>query len=150
MGAEASKGFTDFGNSFVNTLSGAVNVVSAPFGIPEIPLVNPDDPSLFGHSNQNANTQAERDRASREAERQRQLQLIGTINVVPITIPDIKPTGAGGSQNFSLPPPVQVKGSYVDKAQLKEAQEQAVMQQSILLGSIGIGGITALYLLKKA
>jgi hypothetical protein len=43
-----------------------------------------------------------------------------------------------------------VKGSYVDKAQLKEAQEEAVQQQAILLGAMGIGGITALYLLKKA
>lgn len=150
MGAEASKGFTDFGNSFVNTLTGGINVVSGVFGIPEIPLVNPDDPSLFGHGNQQANQQAERDRQERERQRQEALRQIGTINIAPITIPDIKPSGAGGSQNFNLPPPVQVKGSYVDKAQLKEAQEQAVMQQSILLGSIGIGGLTALYLLKKA
>ena len=150
MGAGASKGAEDFGKGFVNTLSGAVNVVSSVFGIPEIPLIDKNDPSLFGHSNQNANTQAENARANAEAQRQQALQQIGTINISTITIPDIKPSGAGGSQNFNLPPPVQVKGSYVDKAQLKEAQEQAVLQQSILLGSIGVGGLTALYLLKKA
>ena len=148
MGAEASKGFTDFGNSFVNTLTGGINVVTGAFGIPEIPLVNPDDPSLFGHGNQQANQQAERERQERERQRQQALEQIATIKITSITIPDIKPTST--SQNFSLPPPIQVKGSYVDKAQLKEAQEQAVMQQSILLGSIGIGGLTALYLLKKA
>jgi hypothetical protein len=150
MGAGASKGAEDFGKGFVNTLSGAVNVVTAPFGIPEIPLIDKNDPSLFGHSNQNAQTQAENARANAEAQRQQALQQIGTINIAPITIPDIKPTGAGASQNFSLPPPIQVKGSYVDKAQLQKAQEEAVLQQQILLGAIGVGGLTALYLLKKA
>ena len=148
MGAEASKGFTDFGNSFVNTLTGGINVVTGALGIPEIPLVNPDDPSPFGHGNQQANQQEERDRQERERQRQQALEQIATIKITSITIPDIKQTST--SQNFSLPPPIQVKGAYVDKEQLQKAQEEAVLQQSILLGSIGIGGLVGLYLLKKA
>jgi len=150
MGAGASKGFEDFGKGFVNTVTGSINVVTSGLGIPEIPLIDKNDPSPWGHSNQNAQTEAENQRLNAEQQRQDALASIATIKVSSITIPDIKPTSAGGSQNFSLPPPIQVKGTYVDKAQLKEAQEEAVMQQTILLGSIGIGGLVGLYLLKKA
>lgn len=143
-----NKNFKDFGESFVNTLSGAVNVAGGAIGLPEIPKLG-NSPTLFGHRGQEQREQQERDRQSQENQRQQTLQNIKNIPATPLTVPDIKPSGAGGSQNFTMPPVYVPQGSFVDKEALKQAQAQALLETQLLYGAMGTGGLVFLFMLKQ-
>ncbi len=146
--AQSNQGAKDFGEGFVNALTGAINVVGNVVGAPDIPKLG-DGPTLFGHRPQEQREQQERDKQRQENERQQALQNIKDIKATPLTIPDIKPSGAGGSQNFTMPPVYVPEGTFVDKEALRQAQEKAIFETQLLYGAMGTGGLLFLFMLKQ-
>jgi hypothetical protein len=140
--------FKAFGEGFVNGLSGAVNIVGGAIGAPEIPKLG-NGPTLFGHRGQEDRERQERERQQRENERNQALQNIKSIPATPLTVPDIKPSSTGGSQNFTMPPVYVPQGTFVDKQALKEAQAQALLETQLLYGGMGVGGLLFLFMLKQ-
>jgi len=140
--------FKAFGEGFVNGLTGAINVVGNAVGAPDIPKLG-NGPTFFGHREQEEREQRERDRQRQENERTQTLQNIKNIPATPLSIPDIKPTGAGGSQNFTMPPVYVPQGTFVDKQALKEAQAKAIFETQLLYGMMGTGGLLFLFMLKQ-
>jgi hypothetical protein len=138
----------DFGEGFVNGMSGVVNIIGGAVGAPEIPRLG-NGPTLFGHRGQEEREQQERDRQRQENERAQTLQNIKNIPATPLTIPDIKPSDAGGSQNFTMPPVYVPQGTFVDKEALKEAQAKALFETQLLYGAIGTGSLLVLFMLKQ-
>jgi hypothetical protein len=141
-------GIKDFGETFVNTMSGMVNVVGNAVGAPDIPKLG-NQPTLFGHREQEEREQKERDKQRQDNERTQTLQNIKNIPATPLTIPDIKPSGAGGSQNFTMPPVYVPQGTFVDKEALKQAQAQAIFETQLLYGMMGTGSLLFLFMLKQ-
>jgi len=137
-----------FGEGFVNGVSGAINIIGGAVGAPEIPRLG-NSPTLFGHRGQEAREQQERDTQRQETQRTQTLQNIRGIQATPLTIPDIKPSGAGGSQNFTMPPVYTPQGTFVDKDALKEAQDKAIFETELLYGMMGAGSLLILFMLKQ-
>ena len=143
-----NKNFKDFGEGFVNGLTGAINVVGGAVGAPEIPRLG-NGPTLFGHREQEEREERERQRQRQENERAQTLQNIKNIKATPLTVPDIKPSNAGASQNFTMPPVYVPQGTFVDKDALKEAQEKAIFETQLLYGAMGTGSLLVLFMLKQ-
>jgi hypothetical protein len=139
--------WSDFGKGIVNSASGILNIAGGAVGLPEIPLLNPNDPSYFGHRHQEQAQQQAQQQQQQEQERTTALTRIQGIHTSSLTIPDIKVSGA--NQNFAMPPVFVPKGNFVDKDELAKYQAQAVLEQEILLGAIGIGGLAVLFFLKS-
>ena len=143
MGAGAST----FGKGFVDGLSGVVNIVGGAVGLPEIPKISDPNTHIFGHKKEEADFAQTKENNRHDAAKAEAFAKINSISLPPITLPDIKPTAA--NQNFAMPPVYVPKEPVVDKKALKQAQDDIVLQQEIMYGTIGVGGLMALYLLKK-
>jgi hypothetical protein len=138
----------NFGEDFVNGLSGIVNVAGNSIGLPDIPKLG-DRKTLFGHGEEEKKKEKEKEKQKQENERAQTLQNIKSIPATPLSVPDVKPSGAGGSQNFTMPPVYVPQGTFVDKQALKEAQEQAILETQLLYGMMGTGGLLFLFMLKQ-
>jgi len=135
------------GNELIDGISGVINVIGGAFGLPEIPKVNKDDPSVgFGHKKEEANYAQQKENDRHDKAKTDTLAKINEIKVPELTLPDIKPTAS--NQNFAMPPVYVPKEPVVDAVVLKQAQDEIVLQQEIMYGTIGVGGLIALYFLK--
>jgi hypothetical protein len=143
-----NKNLKDFGEGFVNGMTGVLNIVGGAVGAPEIPKLG-NQPTLFGHQGQERREEQDRQRQQQENQRQQTLQQIKSISPIPLTQPDIKPSGTGGSQNFTMPPVYVPQGTFVDKEALKQAQDKALLETQILYGAMGTGGLLFLFMLKQ-
>ena len=142
----AFSGENRFWTGMVDGLSGAVNIVSGAVGIPEIPKLDKDTPS-FGHKQEEAKIAQDKADAQVAQKKAEAFAKINAISLPPITLPDIKPTAQ--NQNFALPPVYVPTEPVVDAAALKAATDEIILQQQIMYGTIGVGGLMALYLLKN-
>ena len=146
MGGAPSKDLQDFGQGFVNGLSGGVNLLTGAFGIPEIPIYGDPDTALFGHKAEKEKRAQEEADAKHEDERRTALENIKQITTPPLQIPDVKPTG--GRKDYNLPPVIQPTGQVVSLADLEEAKNKARVEQEFMLGALGAGSLAVLFLLK--
>jgi hypothetical protein len=143
-----NKDFKAFGEGFVNGFTGGINIIGGAFGAPEIPILG-DGPTLFGHRGEEDRRRREQEQRNQENQRQETLQNIKNIPTTPLTVPDIKPSGAGGSQNFTMPPVYVPQGTFVDKEALKQAHRQAILETQLLYGAMGVGGLLFLFMIKQ-
>jgi hypothetical protein len=136
-----------FWEGFVDGLSGVVNIVGGAIGLPEIPKIGPPGSKVFGHKAEEEAYEQDQANQRHDKAKAEAFNKINSISLPPITLPDIKPTAQ--NQNFAMPPVYVPKEPVVDAKALKEAQDEIVLQQQIMYGTIGVGGLAMLYLLKK-
>jgi hypothetical protein len=143
-----NKDFKAFGEGFVNGMSGVVNIVGGAVGAPEIPILG-NNPTLFGHREEEDRRRRDQERQNQERQREETLQNIKNIPATPLSVPDIKPSGAGASQNFSMPPVYTPQGTFVNKEDLKQRTAQAILETQLLYGAMGTAGLLFLFMLKQ-